>query len=347
MNSEAPLLVLLGRATCERRPVIEAALETAWRIEQWQPGDDEARLGDLMSRADAVVPGGDALMAGGVFGALANAHNLKFLQLPFTGYEWLDFAQLPKGLVVANAYGHEIAMAEFVLGAMLQREKDFCALDRAFRAGSWLHRAVGVNDFGQGELAGKTLGLVGYGAIGGEIAKRAAAFDMRVIAVSRSKRDAPPPLAWHGIMEKLPELLATSDYVALTCALNDETRGLIGTEEFAAMKSDATLINVARAGVVDENALYDALEEKRIGGAILDVWYQYPAGSPPNPESGGPAPSARDFAALDNVLMTPHCSANTEGSDVRRYQGIARNLNLVARGQRPATFIGEGTKQRD
>jgi phosphoglycerate dehydrogenase-like enzyme len=203
---------------------------------------------------------------------------------------------------------------------------------------------MGRPDHRQGELAEKTIGLVGYGAIAREIAKRASAFDMRVIAVSRSERDCPAPLDWYGTMERLHELLDQSDYAVLTCELNDETRGLIDTAEFDVMGRETTLINVARADIVDEDALYTALKEKIIRGAILDVWYKYPTGPLTNPGTGGGMPSRYDFAALENVLMTPHCSANTEGTMTRRVLGMANNLNLVAKGERPATYIGEGTK---
>jgi phosphoglycerate dehydrogenase-like enzyme len=344
MTDPSPLLALLGGTASDTRPIIEAGLETPWRIEEWKPGDDDARLADLIREATAVIPGGDALTAGGVLAALGDAPKLKLLQLPFTGYEWLDFSLLPKGIMVANAYGHEVAIAEFVMGALLQWEKDFCALESTFRAGSWKHRAMGRTEYLQGELANKSIGLVGYGAIAQEIAKRAGAFGMRVIAVSRSERDTPPDLEWYGTMERLHDLLDQSDYAALTCALNDDTRGLIDTPEFDAMGRETTLINVARAQVVEEDALYEALKQKTIRGAILDVWYKYPTGALTNPGTGGGMPSRYDFAALDNVLMTPHCSANTEGAMTRRCLGMATNLNLLAKGERPATYIGEGTK---
>ncbi len=345
-TDQLPMLLLMGNGTCDRRSVIEAGMESSWRIEEWRPEDSEERLGELLRVADAVIPGGDALQTGAFFRAIRNAPKLKFLQLPFTGFEWLDVSSLPEGCIAANAYGHEIAMAEFVMGAMLQWEKDFFELDSSFRKGSWKYRAVGVNDFAQGELAGKSMGIIGYGAIGAELAKRAHAFDMQVHAVSRTERECPAPLMSYGTMDKLPDLVASSDYLVLTCALNDETRGLIGTEEFALMRDDATLVNVARGGVADEDALFAALKNKTIRGAILDVWYVYPKGYPPNPETGGGAPSKHDFASLDNVIMTPHCSANTEGSDIRRYLGIATNLDLVATGELPETYIGTGAAPR-
>lgn len=342
--TDAPVLALLGNSVCEMRDVLEAGLESDWLIEEWCPGDDSTDLLRIMSRATAAVTGGDALMAGGVMDAVGKAPNLKFLQLPFTGYEWLDLSLVPRGVQVANAYGHEVAMAEWVMGAMLLWEKQYARIDADFRGGSWKYRAVGVTDLQMGELSGKTLGIIGYGKIGEELAKRANAFDMTTIAVSRSDRITPEPLEWFGTMDRMSDLLEESDYVVVACALNDETRDLIGTKEFQKMGPDCTIMNVARGGVINEDALYLALKDRTIRGGIIDVWYKYPGANPPNPAEGGPAPSKHDFAELENVIMSPHCSANTAGSSVRRVLGIAENLDLVAKGEEPATMIGEGTK---
>ena len=346
MSQDLPLVVLMGNATCDNRQIIEAGLETDWRIEDWRVEDSEEKLAELMSDATAIVPGGDSIQSGALFRTIELAKNLKLFQVPFTGYEWLDFSGIPQGCICSNSYGHEIAMAEFVIGAMLEWEKKYSAIQASFRSGSWQYRAVGVNDFPQGELSGKSVGIIGFGSIGSEIAKRAAAFDMQINAISRSKRDCPPLLESYGTMEKLPELLASSDYVVLACELNDETRDLIGKEQLALMREDAVLVNIARGQVATEDALHEALATKQIGGAILDVWYRYPRGNPPNPEKDGGMPSVHDFASLDNVIMTPHCSANTSGTDIRRYMGIANNLNLVAEGNDPANIIGIGTAPR-
>ena len=181
--------------------------------------------------------------------------------------------------------------------------------------------------------------ITASGAIGRAVAQRAAAFDMRVVAVSRSDRPLPPGLSWYGTLDALPRLLGESDYVVLACDLNDTTRGLLGAEQFAAMKPSAVLVNVARGEVADEEALYNALKNREIGGAALDVWYVYPPGSDPTPATGGPKPSRFDFAALDNVLMTPHCAAHTRESDRRRMECIAENLNRFARGEAPLTLV--------
>jgi phosphoglycerate dehydrogenase-like enzyme len=182
-----------------------------------------------------------------------------------------------------------------------------------------------------GEAYGKTLGLIGYGHIASEIAQRAAAFGMRIIATARTPRPAPPPLVWLGTSDAdLDRLLTESDYVVVTCVLSDETRGMLDAAKLAKMKNSAVLINVARGKIVDEQALYQALRSNGIAGAILDAWYRYPF-EPGNDETI--TPSQFPFHELDNVYMTPHCSAWTRQQLDRRWQFVAGNLDRFARGE--------------
>lgn len=129
-----------------------------------------------------------------------------------------------------------------------------------------------------GEIHSLTLGLIGFGRIGRTIARRAASFGMRILAVDQFA-DAADGLA-EAILppDRLPEMLAQADFVVIACPLTDRTRGLIGAAELAAMKPTGVLINVSRAPIADEEALYGALQRRIIGGAVLDVWYGYPAG---------------------------------------------------------------------
>ena len=122
--------------------------------------------------------------------------------------------------------------------------------------------------------------------------------------------------------------MASADAVVVTLPLTDDTRGLVNAAAIAAMRPDALLLNVGRGPVIDEEALYRALRERRIGGAVIDTWYQYP--SPTQPTS---APSRFDFAALDNVLMTPHMSGWTEGTVRRRQETMAENIRRLQQGQ--------------
>jgi len=129
-------------------------------------------------------------------------------------------------------------------------------------------------------------------------------------------------------LSQLHELMASVDVVVVTLPLADNTRGLVGREAIAAMRADAVLVNVGRGAVVDEAALYEALQSGRLASAIIDTWYQYPDAS--RTEC---APSRFDFARMPQVLMTPHMSGWTEGTVRRRRQSLADNITRLARGE--------------
>ena len=122
--------------------------------------------------------------------------------------------------------------------------------------------------------------------------------------------------------------MASCDAIVATLPLTDATRGLVGAHALARMRAHAVILNVGRGPVIDEQALFDALQQRRIGGAIIDTWYQYPAAG----QTTG-APSRLDFASLDNVLMTPHMSGWTEGTVRRRQETMAENIRRLQLGQ--------------
>jgi phosphoglycerate dehydrogenase-like enzyme len=264
------------------------------------------------------------------------ARRLKLVQVPGAGLDRIDRSALPVGASLANAYGHETGIAEYVIGAMLALTREFARLDPALRRGVWASQwAVDTPPPAPWpELAGKTLGILGYGRIGQCVARRARAFDMTVLAI---RRDVSQPnssdLASIRGPEALADVLARADYLAITLPLTPETRGLLGERELGLMKPPAVLVNVSRADIVDEDALYTALAERKIGGAALDVWYRYPS-------SPGPVqPARRPFHELPNVLMTPHVSGWTEGMLEARAVLIAENIRRTARGEAPINLI--------
>jgi phosphoglycerate dehydrogenase-like enzyme len=264
------------------------------------------------------------------------ATRLRLVQVPGAGLDRIDRAAIRPGILLANAYGHEVGIAEYIIGAMLSLTRSFGRLDAALRRGQWESQwAVGTPAPPLWpELAGRTLGIVGFGRIGQALARRAAAFDMRICAVRRTAQANPPDgVAFVGGSERLDEVLQQADHVAITLSLSPETRGLLDDRRLRLMQPGAILINVARAEICDESALYDALASGRLGGAILDVWYRYPT------ETGPTAPGHLPFHELNNVIMTPHVSGWTEGMLTARASLIAENVERMARGDVPLNMI--------
>jgi phosphoglycerate dehydrogenase-like enzyme len=266
----------------------------------------------------------------------AAGSSLRLVQVPGAGLDRIDRSQLRPGLALANAYGHEAGIAEYVIGTMIALTRSFQRLDQKLRAGQWESQwSVGAPAPPLWpELAGKTLGILGFGHIGEALARRAHAFDMKICAIRRRTLSAVP----HGLMfvggpERLDEVLELSDYLAITLSLTPETRGLIDAHRLALMKPSACLINVARAEIIDEQALYDALAGGRLAGAALDVWYRYPT------SAGETIPSTAPFHTLSHVIMTPHISGWTEGMLEARASVIAENIERTARGEAPVNAV--------
>jgi phosphoglycerate dehydrogenase-like enzyme len=264
----------------------------------------------------------------------AAAPRLRLVQVPGAGLDRIDRAAVPPTTWLANAYGHEVGIAEYIVAVMLAWTRDLGRLDAALHRGTWLSQwAVGAPAPPTWpELAGRTLGIVGYGRIGRCLAQRARAFDMTVLATRRDVSTPDGLVELHG-PDGLHDVLVRSDYVAITASLSAETRGLIGERELAAMKPTAVLINVARGEIVNEEALYRALETRTIAGAALDVWYRYPTAA------GVTWPGTLPFHELPNVLMTPHVSGWTDGMLEARARLIADNIARAARGEPPVNLI--------
>ena len=206
-----------------------------------------------------------------------------------------------RGIRVLNTPGAtSISVAEHAIGLMLALYRHIPEADRTMRSGAWEKKR-----FEGRELNGKTLGLVGLGRIGQEVAKRAIALGMKVIANRSRVTKASDDLSALGIrVLPLERLLPQSDIVSLHCPLTDTTRGLINAPTLGLMKKGAILVHCARGGVVDEAALGKALRSGHLGGAALDVF----------PEE--PVKGTHPLSGIENVILTPHLGASTaEGQD--------------------------------
>lgn len=199
-----------------------------------------------------------------------------------------------RGIVVFNTPdANATTTAELALAHVMSLSRNLPQADRAVRAGEWKPaRYSGV------ELSGKTIGIIGFGTIGRLVAERCAALNMRVLAYDPFV--APEIMAEHGAEgAELETLLAQADYVTLHCPLSDKTRHLIDAPRLAAMKPGARIVNCARGGLIDEQALFEAVQRGHIAGAALDVYETEP-------------PAGSKLLDLDNVVFTPHLGASTE-----------------------------------
>jgi phosphoglycerate dehydrogenase-like enzyme len=221
---------------------------------------------------------------------------------------------IDRGVVVTrSAATHNIPMAEFVMAYILLVSKRFPDLLRAQAARRW-------SPPDPDDLTGKTLGIVGTGAIGTEVARRCAGFGMRVIGTKRTPVPLPHfdrVLAPGG----LPVVLAESDFVLLAAPLTTETRGMIGEAQLRLMKPTAYLLNIARGALVVETDLIRALRERWIAGACLDAFGQEPL------------PPASPLWDLDNVILTPHCSYRSPLGLARGLEEFKENLRRYLNGQ--------------
>ena len=256
------------------------------------------------------------------------APQVRFVQSVATGIELIDLDALPHGVAICNAFGHETAIAEYVLMTMLVWSHRFREIEGDFRTRSSWRPSWVQSGPPHGEILGHTVGIVGLGRVGSEVGRRAAAFGCRVLAANRSERA--PEIGVERVypLTELDSMLPACDFVVLCTALGPETEGLIDARRLALMKRSAFLVNIARGQIIDEGAIYAALRDHRIGGAALDVWWQYPDAAEPERR-----PSRYPFHELPNVIMTPHCSGWTEGMVARRWSEVADNINRFVRGE--------------
>lgn len=269
---------------------------------------------------------------------VAPGPKFRLLHIPGAGLDQIDQSRLSPDCMIANVFEHEIPIAEYVLLAVLNWEIGLQEMRQSFTPETW--SATYRKRVPHGEAFGKSIALIGYGRIGHSIAVRAKAFGMRVLILDPALSKEP------GVdrvvkSEQLSELLVEADYLVVACPLTDETRNMIGTIELAQMKSSAVVINISRAEVIAEAALYQALRDGIIAGAVLDVWYRYPKDS----DEIVP-PSSQQFHALPNVIATPHSCAWTRDLPWRRYGKIAENIRRLRSGEPLLNLVRAAQRDR-
>ena len=283
----------------------------------------DVRLGLSPDELLAAIPAYDALVVRSqtvVTGDLIRAsERLRIVARAGVGVDNIDVAAATEqGVVVVNApMGNAVSTAELTVVLLLALARHIPAADASLRQGGWDRKAfLGV------EVRGKTVGLVGLGQVGSAVARRLRAMEMQVLAVDPYVPDERARMVGVELVE-LDDLLRRADFVSLHTVLTDETRRLIGRDQIALMKPEARIINTARGGLIDEEALLEALEAGKLAGAALDVFEQEP-------------PSAKALLEHPRVVVTPHLGASTLEAQEQVALDVAREIRLVLDGH-PAT----------
>ncbi len=241
---------------------------------------------------------------------------LKIIGRAGVGVDNIDVAAATRrGIIVVNAPdGNTIATAEHTFALMLAMVRKLCLANASMRRGEWNRSAFMGN-----ELYGKTLGIIGFGRIGQEVAKRARAFEMNVLAYSRSL--TPERAAQVGAKaSSLEEILATADIITVHTPVTPETKGLLGEENLKKTKPGVMIINAARGGIVDEEALKRLLDSGHLAAAALDVYTQEP-------------PADFQLMQMEQVTATPHIAASTKEAQLKVAHLVAEEVLAFAQGQ--------------
>ena len=283
----------------------------------WHGGRTEEELIGLLQGIDGAIVSTDPFTAK----VIQAVDRLKVISRTGVGYDAVDVpAATARGVIVTTTPGvNRHAVADWALALILCCARKVPENLAEVRQGAWT-RYEGM------DLDGKTLGVVGLGTIGKEVAKRAKAFGMRLLAYDLVQ-DLPFAEGQGIVYVSLEELLRQSDFVSIHCFLNAATRHLINAARLGLMKPTAFLINTARGGIVDSEALYQVLHAKRIAGAGLDVF------------EGEPLRADSPLRSLDNVYLSPHCAGSTEDARKRSGTMAAENLVRGLRGERPEGIV--------
>ena len=236
--------------------------------------------------------------------------NLKIILRGGAGLDTIDHEYAKeKGITVMNTpLANSKSVAELTIGYMLMMARSLYAASATMKAEKWDKKS-----FNGDEIGGKTLGLIGIGNIGKEVTKRALAMEMTVVAYDPYVKEMA------GVkLVSLDELLAQSDYISLHLPKTKESSNMIGKEQFAKMKNGVRIVNCARGGIVNEEALYEALTSGKVAGAALDVFDEEP-------------PTDWKLAKLDNVIASPHIGAATKEAQARVGAEVAEKLIAFAK----------------
>lgn len=267
---------------------------------------------------------------------IESSSQLKMIQTFSAGVENIDFLAIQKrsNLIVCNSHINAAEVAEFAITLLFAVAKNIIPNDRELRKGDWKFAFGGPSP--NIEIRNKTCLLLGLGNIGSEIAKRLKGFDVRIIAATRSGTSKYSNLVEQLVkIDDVHPLIKDADFVILSLPHTPESEGLVNKDFISRMKSSSILVNISRGPIIEEKALFDALNEKKIRGAGLDVWWRYPK----KWRGKGEPPTDLPFQELDNLVASPHRAGYSENTEREYFQFAGENILRFLQGQTPYNII--------
>jgi D-3-phosphoglycerate dehydrogenase len=251
--------------------------------------------------------------------------NLKIIGVLRSGYENINVPYATeKKIAVLNTPGRNAdSVADFTVGAIISECRNIARGHHGLKSGTWIREYPNSGHIP--DLPGKTVGIIGFGEIGARVAKRLGGFDMRILAYDPCRKTA----EYGAELTDLKYLMANADFITLHARLTEENRHLINAEMLALMKPSAYIINTARAGLIDERALYHVLKDRKIAGAMLDVFEKEPPG--------------REYplVTLDNVTITPHLAGGSNDAFYKSPEKLAAEILTALKGEMPRSLVNK------
>lgn len=310
-----PVILLTNHYGKRPYDIIRKAVPEGFTLKMLEKADRETFL-QAAGQADYFLASGRLSIDREV---LEKASRLKMIQRTGVGMDTLDLEALNEyGIpVYVNRGVNAASVAEHTIMLILSVLRRTAQVDAQLKQGIWIKQNNGLQNH---ELCGKTVGLIGMGHIGQKTAQMLAGFDVKLLYYNRTRKEKELEEQLHLTYAEFEEVLEKSDILVLQCALNAQTRGILGEKEFAKMKQGSMVINTARGPLIDEKALADALQSGKLMGAGLDVFEKEP------PCEDNP------FFNMKNVVLSPHIAGVTYEAFERMMRGAMQNIVLFEQG---------------
>lgn len=271
---------------------------------------------------------------------LEGAKRLEFLIVPWSGINIInidEIRQFHPHIQVINSHGNALTVAEYALALLLSAAKKIVQSDRSMRRLDW-----SIRKEPSFPIVGRTITILGFGAIARRFVKLIQGFHCTINVIKRDPSTFPEKyrhlVHFVGGRDSLPTVLPHTDYLMVMMPLTPETEGYLGENELKMLKSSSIIVNIARGRIIEEKALYEALVNKRIAAAALDVWHVYPGSKSGKPVDHCP-PASFPFWELDNVVMSPHRAHNCLDRMELHWKDVVDALNDIANGKTPRNVV--------